>query len=423
MISVCIPTKNAGSRIASTLGAWRRQEVGDDIELVVVDSGSSDDTPAHCRAAGARVTSIPPESFNHGHTRNRLGELARGDILVFTVQDAAPADEQVLRHLVEPLWHEPELAGVCGRQEVAPEADLVGRWETVQLGNQVGLERRYKRLASWQEFLTWDLPHRFESVCFDNVCSAIRRRVWEETPFSRIDFGEDLDWAVRVLRRGGVLLRNPAARVLHSHCRVPMEWLLRYFVGRRCTNHTLHMPAEYSSLDDAAVEKAVSRFDARVAGFIAEGWRHKVMPAVPGLLDQLVPAALRRAVRAVTVQGLRSVINWRWGTRPLLAFGRVWNQVRETNGTIPADEVSRVARQVEGLILGDFLGSYHHTCEVERRLSPRFASLGQWMELSTLNGQALGRTSADGLGPFFSVLRTAGSPPPEAPATTRGNGQ
>jgi hypothetical protein len=137
----------------------------------------------------------------------------------------------------------------------------------------------------------------------------------------------------------------------------------------------------------------------------------------------LVPAALRRAVRAVTVQGLRSVINWRWGTRPLLAFGRVWNQVREANGGIPADEVSRVARQVEGLILGDFLGSYHHTCEVERRLSPRFASLGQWMELSTLNGQALGHTSADGLRPFFSVLRTAGPPPPEAPATTRGNGQ
>lgn len=407
MISVCLPTKNAGPRLASALDAWRGQRVGDPVELVVVDSGSRDDTLAQCRAAGARVASIPPESFNHGDTRNLLAQMARGDLLVFTVQDAVPADEQVLRELTEPLQQQPELAGVCGRQVASPDADFVGRWEATQLGKKVGLERRCKQLTSWEEFLSWDFLRRFESVSFDNVCSAIPRRVWEETPFSRIDFGEDLDWAVRVLRRGGALLFNPAARVFHSHCRPPLAWMQRYFVGRRRTNHILQMPAEHSSLDDAGVKTAVLQFDARVAGFLEGGWRQRVVPALPGVLDWLVPEKLRRPLRAVALRELPSVVNWRLGTRPLLGFGRLWHQVKQCNGAVPAEQAPLVARQLEAIVLGDFLGSYYHTCELQHRLSPRLTDLGQWLTVPASDGQLSPDGPERGLEAFFSLLRTS----------------
>ncbi len=399
MISVCLPTRNAGQRVGRALEAWRNQQVGDEIELVVVDSASSDDTVECCRGLGAHVVSIPPECFNHGETRNRMAQLAHGDVLVFSVQDAVPADEHVLRELIEPLQQQPELAGVCGRQVAASDADFVGRWEATQLGKKFGLERRCKRLTSWKEFLSWDFPRRFESVSFDNVCSAIRRRAWEEQPFSRIDFGEDLDW------RGGALLFNPAARVFHSHSRPPLAWLQRYFIGRRRTNHTLQMPAEHSSLDDADVKNAVLQFDASVASFIEGGWRQTVIPALPGILDWLVPDKLRRPLRTLGLRGLGYVVNWRTGTRPLLGFGRLWHQVRQCDGTVPAEQAPLVARQLEAIILGDFLGSYCHTCEVEGRVSPFFAELGQRLSVSLLDGDRSGAKSEVGLNPFLDLFR------------------
>lgn len=405
MISICIPTQNAGPAFTETLSLWRCQEVAEEIELLVADSGSTDDTVERCRAAGARVTRIRPEAFNHGETRNHLAAEARGDVLVFTVQDARPAARNVLHELVRPLQEDATLGGVSGSQVPHPEADFMGRWETTRLTKNIGLDFRRKQLASWEEFLSWDLPRRFESVAFDNVCSAIRRSAWEAMPFSRIDFGEDLDWAVRWLRRGGALLFNPAARVLHSHCRPPRAWLCRYFVGRRRTNHILQMPPEYSELDDDAAVPAVLQFDARVANFIEGRWSQAVVPTLSRLIDLLLPEKIRRPLRSHGLRGMRYLVNWPSGTRPLLALGRLWIQVVESSGPIPPAQAALVARQLEALILGDFLGSYYHTCEVERRVGPRLAALGRWLAAPGLNGDPPGQEGENGLEPFFSLLK------------------
>jgi len=379
MISICLPVKNAGCGFGRWLDAWQRQRIGEEFELVAVDSGSSDETVERSRAAGARVASVPPASFNHGETRNHLARLARGETLVFTVQDAVPANERVLQELVEPLRQEPGLAGVCGVQIPDPDGDRVGRWETTQLARSVGEHRQWKRLESWDEFLTWDIARRFQSVSFDNVCSAVRRSAWERLPFSRIDFGEDLDWSLRVLRGGGALLVNPAAQVVHSHRRGPMAWLRRYFVGRRRTSHVLHMPPEHGELDDADLFRAVQRFDAQVVGFLEVPWRRTVVPTLPRLVDGLLPEKIRRPLRALGLRGLRYLVNWRSGTRPLLSLAKLWDQIVRSSGPIPPEQAPLVARQLEALILGDFLGSYYHTCEVERRVHPVLEELGRWL--------------------------------------------
>ncbi len=85
------------------LEAIARQEVGEDVEVVVVDSGSSDGSAERARRLGARVHEIPPEEFSHGGARNLGAKLAAGDIVVFTSQDAYAADENWLAALVAPL--------------------------------------------------------------------------------------------------------------------------------------------------------------------------------------------------------------------------------------------------------------------------------------------------------------------------------
>ncbi len=424
MISICIPTRNAGTSFRRTLALWREQEADEEIELVVVDSGSTDNTVEQCRAAGAVVRQIAPDLFNHGETRNQLARQARGDVLVFTVQDAWPANGAVLRELVQPLRDDAGLAGVCGRQFPHPDADFLGRWETTQLAKILGTQPRRKQMASWTEFLSLDLGRRFASVSFDNVCSAVRRTTWEAMPFAPIDFGEDLEWAVRVLRGGGTVLFNPLAGVFHSHCRPPLAWLRRYFLGRRRTNHILHMPAEYAELEDETALHAIQRFHAQVANFIDKRWNQQVMSGLARAVILLLPEALQRPLRRLGLLGKHYFINWQSGTRPVLTLGHLWLQVMKSNGEVPSSQVGLVARQLEAVILGEFLGSYYHTCEVQQRLSPRLISLGQWLAGPGSDGNGSGEELGGGLEPFFSLLgRAAPTMPAGAPAIARDSGQ
>lgn len=106
--SVLIPVKNGGALLAEVLDAVLAQEAPWPFEVLIVDSGSSDDSVALAQGRGVRTWSIAPAEFGHGRTRNYLASLSHGDFLVF-ITNAKPADAHWLRHLVQvatarPMW-------------------------------------------------------------------------------------------------------------------------------------------------------------------------------------------------------------------------------------------------------------------------------------------------------------------------------
>ena len=207
MISVVIPVKDGGADLVRCLDAIARQEVGDDVEVVVVDSGSTDGSAELARSHGARVHEIPPEEFGHGRTRNLGASLATGDLLVFTSQDAYAADVHWLARLVEPLARD-EVAGSYGRQ--LPHDDAAPP-ERYFLDFLYGPESRMQRLAG-------DGEPDFEQTLFSNVSSAMRRATWEEFPFADdLVMSEDQEWSRRVLLAGYELAYVADAAVHHSH--------------------------------------------------------------------------------------------------------------------------------------------------------------------------------------------------------------
>jgi len=319
VISVCLPTKNAGPEFARYLRAWREQKTEEEVELVVVDSGSRDQTVATARELGARVSLIPPETFNHGETRNLLAREARGDLLVFTVQDACPAHDRVLHELTCWMRRAPQLAAVTGLQVPHAHADAVARWEVEAHRAIIERGRTLKRYR-WRDPLRGDFLNRLRNVAFDNVCSALRRSVWEKFPFARVEFAEDLDWAVRVLRAGHSLLRNPAARVHHSHNSAPYQRLKRAFVSRRALNRIFEMPSPGTPWEEKEALSEIGDYLGLLEGARdglarqPEPVRRLRLPTTPG---HWVRGALRRASRwSSPCRTSRSPMRWQAASTP-----------------------------------------------------------------------------------------------------------
>ncbi len=72
-------------------------------KVLIIDSGSQDQTVEIAKNLGAEVLVIPKEEFNHGATRERGRKLLNTDIVVFQTQDAYPLDKTMLSKLVSPI--------------------------------------------------------------------------------------------------------------------------------------------------------------------------------------------------------------------------------------------------------------------------------------------------------------------------------
>ena len=207
MISVLIPVKDGGSGLVRCLQAIMAQKVEDEVEVVVVDSGSSDGSPDRARELGAEVHEIPASDFVHGATRNLAAQLSRGEVLVFTTQDAVPADDHWLDRLVRALEGD-GVVGAYGRQ--LPHEDATPP-EQFFLDFMYGASPRIQRLGGIEEL-------SFEQTLFSNVNSAIPRTVWEANPFrDDVTMSEDQEWSRRMLLAGNTIVYEPEAAVRHSH--------------------------------------------------------------------------------------------------------------------------------------------------------------------------------------------------------------
>lgn len=206
MISVVIPVRNGGEDLRRCLEAIGAQRIDDEVEIVVMDSASTDGSADLARSMGARVREIALEEFNHGGTRNLGAELAGGETLVFTSQDAYPADERWLARLTAPLAE--GVAGVYGRQ-IAHEGARPP--ETYFLDFLYGPRARVQSAAGPDQL-------DMETTLFSNVTSAIPKALVERFPFATdMVMTEDQEWAARVLLAGYRLVYEPAAVVRHSH--------------------------------------------------------------------------------------------------------------------------------------------------------------------------------------------------------------
>ena len=207
-VSVIVPTLNAERWITQQLDMLLSQTV--EVEILVIDSGSTDRTVSIVSSHGERVRllQISRDNFDHGGTRDYALRQSTGDYVLFFTQDAVPTDHYCIEKLLS-AFSSPDIAAVFGRQIAHPDAP-----EYEKLTRQFNYPDQPR---IWREA---DIPcYGVKSYFFSNVCSAYRRDAYLavggfDTP---IISNEDMMMAAKLLQAGYALAYTPDAAVYHSH--------------------------------------------------------------------------------------------------------------------------------------------------------------------------------------------------------------
>jgi glycosyltransferase involved in cell wall biosynthesis len=148
-VSVILPAKNEAEGLRQTLPRLRAAQP--DVELIVVDDGSSDDTAAVAAGFGARVLSSP-YSMGNGASIKRGARAASGEILVFMDADGQH-DPGCIEALLSKLAEGYDM--VVGARDWAGQAGV----------HRGAANAFYNWLASRMTgFKVWDLTSGFRAV-------------------------------------------------------------------------------------------------------------------------------------------------------------------------------------------------------------------------------------------------------------------
>ena len=196
-VSVVIPTWNAAGTLSATLATLRG--AASVREVIVADGGSSDETPDHARAAGARVIAAPR---GRGSQLAAGAATAAGDWLLFLHADCRP----------EAGWED-----AVGAFLVAPKAQSRAGYFDFKLDDEATAARRLERIVAWR-CRALALPYGDQGL-------LIARTLYDAVGgFRPLPLMEDVDLVRRLGRRH---LARIGARCLASARRYRRDGYLR----------------------------------------------------------------------------------------------------------------------------------------------------------------------------------------------------
>jgi glycosyltransferase involved in cell wall biosynthesis len=215
-ISVVIPTFNRSKYLARVLRSLEQQDMPPgSFEVLVVDDGSTDDTPAVLREKYSfPLRAMRQENAGPAAARNRAIKEASGDLLVFVDDDVIiPAPDFLSLHRAA---HEAARSVVIGPM-VRPEGLRLPSWADWELR---ALGRQYADIEAGR----WNVsPRQFYTGNASVPRAAVLRAGLFDERFRR---SEDVELAYRLEDLGMPFRFEPRAAVVHMTPRTLRSWLL-----------------------------------------------------------------------------------------------------------------------------------------------------------------------------------------------------
>jgi glycosyltransferase involved in cell wall biosynthesis len=206
--SLVIRAYNEEKYIGKLLEGIARQTMKN-IEVIMVDSGSSDHTPEIASHYPVHVVHIQPEEFTFGYSLNQGIAASHGDFIVIASAHIYPVYPDWLECLVAPFTDQ-QVGLVYGKQR----------------GNSKN------KFSEQQIFHHWYPDHSQHHQPYpfcNNANAAIRRSIWESQQYDETLPGlEDLEWAHRIMSLGYTISYIAEAEVVHVHEETPSGIYNRY---------------------------------------------------------------------------------------------------------------------------------------------------------------------------------------------------
>jgi len=196
-ISIVIRAYNEEKHIGRLLHGITQQTV-EDVETIMVDSGSTDSTLAIAAKYPVKVVHISPEEFTFGRSLNRGIAAATGDLIVITSAHCYPVYPDWLEQLIKPLT-EQNVALSYGRQSGGST-------------NHFSEHQFFHRYFPEHSILQQAHPYSH------NANAAIKRSLWVQNPYNENLTGlEDLAWSSWAMESGYSVAYVAEAEVIHQH--------------------------------------------------------------------------------------------------------------------------------------------------------------------------------------------------------------
>lgn len=245
-ISVVVPTYNGADTLIRQFGMLSGQVGIREIELIMVDSGSSDDTLEIGKMFGAQIIQIKQEEFSHSYARNLGAQKSTGDYLLFMTQDAIPTDEFWVYRLfapivqghvvaVSPMELETDAGDMKYKIDIESHMRFLGVYDSDKIGSLPAHQDYYNMRVNGQ-------------LC--DVTCLIKKDVFEKYQYHG-SFAEDLDLGLKLIRDGYHIGLVSSTRVLHSHHRSATYNLKRSYVDvKRIKELLSDYPMSKRTLDE-----------------------------------------------------------------------------------------------------------------------------------------------------------------------------
>jgi glycosyltransferase involved in cell wall biosynthesis len=206
--SIVIRCYNEAAHIGKLLYGILQQTLNN-VEIIVVDSGSTDGTLRIAKQYPVKAVEIKPEAFSFGRALNAGCSVSSGEFILIASAHVYPiySDwiEKMLSHFKNPSI-------------------------VLAYGKQIGGKKTH--FSEHQIFAKWfpDVTNTMQEHPFcNNANCAIRRAIWEKQKYDEDLMGlEDIDWARRAMRKGYHVAYDAGAVVAHIHNEKSIQTFNRY---------------------------------------------------------------------------------------------------------------------------------------------------------------------------------------------------
>ena len=226
--SIVIRAYNEEKHIGRLLEGIQHQTIKD-VEIILVDSGSTDSTVSIAESSGARIVRIPSDEFTFGRSLNFGVQAARRELIVIASGHVYPVYPDWLETLLNPFEDE-RVALTYGKQR-GPEP---------------------AKFSERQIFYQWypNASDANQATAFcNNANAAIRKSLWALNPYDETLTGlEDLAWAKWAKEQGHAIAYVAEAEIVHVHHETPRGVFNRYRREAMAFKH-IHPEAHFNLYD------------------------------------------------------------------------------------------------------------------------------------------------------------------------------